>query len=99
MRLSKSFGVIIALAFLAQIRPTTGWSAEAVEGICAIVNDEIITRREVRQRAFPLVVAAQQKLRGDALRRRIDEILYSTRENLIAECLLAQEGERLLDNR
>ena len=87
VRLLATFSVAAALAGQAS-------SQEVLDGIAAIVNDEVITFSDVRQLVGPKEGAARQQLKGAELVEKIKEMRLQAINDLIDRQLILQEFKK-----
>ena len=82
----------VGLAFAATASPTHG--AEAVNGIAAIVNNDVITYSEVRQLVEPRERLLRSQYSGEELNKKIIELRKSALQDLIDRQLIVQQFEK-----
>ena len=87
VRLLATFSVAAALAGQASAQ-------EVLDGIAAIVNDEVITFSDVRQLVGPKEGAARQQLKGAELVEKIKEMRLQAINDLIDRQLILQEFKK-----
>jgi len=85
--------VQIAATFLLAAGVCAG---EEVERVVAVVNDGIITHREVRELVAPVLKELQKKHRGEDFRRLARRQWQMALDRLIDRQLLIQEGRRVI---
>ena len=66
-------------------------SQEVLDGIAAVVNDDVITFSQVRELVGPAEAQARRELRGEALPAKIKEIRLKAINDLIDRQLILQE--------
>jgi peptidyl-prolyl cis-trans isomerase SurA len=81
--LACSFAFVIAL-------PTIK-AQEVLDGIAAVVNDDVITFSQVRELIGPIEKAAREQLKGEELVAKIKEIRLKAINDLIDRQLILQE--------
>ena len=76
--------VIVGVAVLLLLLGAPGWTQElrTLDGIAAVVNEEIITINEVREAMAFEVAQLSQSYRGEDLRERISAVYKQTLRNL-----------------
>src|SRR4030095_15220812 len=86
---------LVAVATLALVvSPVLSPGQEVLDGIAAVVNDDVITFSQVREYVGPLEAQARRELRGQALPERIKEIRLKAINDLIDRQLILQEFNR-----
>ena len=80
---------VIALAVSAA--QFTCRSQEVLDGIAAVVNDDVITFSQVRELIGPTEMAARKELKGEELVQRVKEIRLRAINDLIERQLIIQE--------
>jgi parvulin-like peptidyl-prolyl isomerase len=84
---------LLAIAFAAL---TSGLSAqEVLDGIAAVVNDEVITFSQVRELIGPTEAQARRDLKGAELTEKIKEIRLKAINDLIDRQLILQEFHKM----
>ena len=85
-------GVVVALVLLSWTRPA---SAEVIDRIAAVVNDEVITLRDLMKAAGPLLGSVAQI--PDATRREGErkKVLQRALDDLVGQKLVLQEARKL----
>lgn len=88
----KYFAVILTLALT-----VTGFAqrAEVVDGLAAIVNNDVITISQVRELVGARERALREAYRGDDLRSKIEEVRLSALKDLIDRQLIIQEFRKM----
>jgi parvulin-like peptidyl-prolyl isomerase len=66
-----------------------------VDGIAAVVNNEVITLSEVRQQVIPREMQLRQNYRGADLVEKIQEVRLNTLNDLIDQKLIVQNFEEM----
>ena len=82
----------VCLAVAATASPTHG--AESVNGIAAVVNNDVVTYSEVRQLAEPRERLLRSQYSGEELNKRIIELRKSSLQDLIDRQLIIQQFEK-----
>ena len=77
--------LLMAVCLLVLLSQSAGWAQEVrtLDGIAAVVNEEIITIGEVREAMAFEVTQLAQSVRGEQLRERISAAYKETLDNLI----------------
>jgi parvulin-like peptidyl-prolyl isomerase len=83
---------VSCLSVAATASPTHG--AESVNGIAAVVNDEVITYSEVRELAEPRERLLRAQYSGEELNKKIIELRKSTLQDLIDRDLIVQAFQK-----
>lgn len=78
-------------AFALAILPALAPAQEVLDGIAAVVNDEVITFSQVRELIGPMEAQARKDLRGEELTEKIKEIRLKAINDLIDRQLILQE--------
>lgn len=88
---------IFAITFiaLASCVTSTARSQEVLDGIAAVVNDEVITFSQVRELIGPVEAQARRDLRGEDLTEKIKEIRLKAINDLIDRQLILQEFHKM----
>jgi peptidyl-prolyl cis-trans isomerase SurA len=86
--MKRSFVVAATLALV--VHPVTR-SQEVLDGIAAVVNEDVITFSQVRELVGPAEAQARRELRGEALPAKIKEIRLKAINDLIDRQLILQE--------
>ena len=84
-----AFAVIFALTSCAF--PPRGHAQEVLDGIAAVVNDDVITFSQVRDLVGPIEKAARDQFKGNELVEMIKEIRLKAINDLIDRQLVLQE--------
>ena len=84
-----AFAVTCAAFFLPPAQPSGG--QEVLNGIAAVVNNEVITFGEVRELVGPNEKQARDTLKGEVLVEKIKEIRLAAINDLIDRSLIIQE--------
>ena len=87
--MKRSFVAAATLAFV--ISPFPSHAQEVLDGIAAVVNQEVITFSQVRELVGPAEAQARRELRGEALPAKIKEIRLKAINDLIDRQLILQE--------
>src|ERR1700759_2694930 len=83
---SLLFALASTVLLLAPIR-----SQEVLDGIAAVVNDDVVTFSQVRELVGPKEKAARESYKGEALGEKIKEIRLAAINDLIDRALILQE--------
>ncbi len=86
----RSFLPLCALALFAAALPAVH-AQEVLDGIAAVVNNDVITFKQVRELVGPKEQAAHQQFQGEALNAKIKEIRLQAVNDLIDRQLILQE--------
>ena len=83
---------LVAAATLALVvSPASSRGQEVLDGIAAVVNEDVITFSQVRELVGPAETQARRELRGEALPAKIKEIRLKAINDLIDRQLILQE--------
>lgn len=85
----KRFALLSWFALAVAIAPSRG--QEVLDGIAAVVNDDVITFSQVRELIGPVEKAAREQLKGEELVSKIKEIRLKAINDLIDRQLILQE--------
>jgi peptidyl-prolyl cis-trans isomerase SurA len=85
---------LAALLFALAIAPRSSRAQDVLNGIAAVVNDEVITFSQVRELVGAKEQSARQQLQGDALVQKIKEIRLQAINDLIDRQLILQEFKK-----
>lgn len=88
----KSIAILPVLLFLI-ICSSSGFS-EVIDKILAIVNDEVITQREIDRKALPIMEHYKTLYGEEALPQKTEELNKAILEQLINEKLVISEAKR-----
>ncbi len=89
-KLKISCALCLALFFIV----TFAYSAEVVDKIVAIVNDEVITQSEVEESTLSFIADYKLRYGQEEARNRLDEAKNDALNRLIEEKLILQEAKR-----
>lgn len=81
----------IYFAFAFAVLTTCAPAQEVLDGIAAVVNDEVITFSQVRELIGPVEAQARKDLKGEELTEKIKEIRLKAINDLIDRQLILQE--------
>src|SRR5262245_12705676 len=87
--MKRSFVAVATLALV--VSPVASPGQEVLDGIAAVVNDDVITFSQVRELVGPAEAQARRELRGEALPAKIKEIRLKAINDLIDRQLILQE--------
>ena len=87
-----AFAAFFALAACAY--PPKGSAQEVLDGIAAVVNDDVITFSQVRDLVGPIEKAARDQFKGNDLVEKIKEIRLKAINDLIDRQLILQEFKK-----
>jgi peptidyl-prolyl cis-trans isomerase SurA len=87
--MKRSFVAVATLALV--VSPVSSPGQEVLDGIAAVVNDDVITFSQVRELVGPAEAQARRELRGEALPAKIKEIRLKAINDLIDRQLILQE--------
>jgi len=90
IRLFHPLASLCVLALFAAAPPVAR-GQEVLDGIAAVVNNDVITFRQVREMVGPKEQAAHQQLKGEALNEKVKEIRLQAVNDLIDRQLILQE--------
>ncbi len=88
--------ILLVLAFfiplLAQLRAA---DAQVLDGLAAVVNDDVITFTQVRELTMPIENAAKNSLTGAALAEKIKQVRLHAVNDLVDRQLILQEFRKM----
>jgi peptidyl-prolyl cis-trans isomerase SurA len=87
--MKRSFVAAATLALA--VSPAPSLAQEVLDGIAAVVNQDVITFSQVRELVGPAEAQARRELRGEALPAKIKEIRLRAINDLIDRQLILQE--------
>jgi parvulin-like peptidyl-prolyl isomerase len=87
--MKSSFVAVATLALV--VSPVLSPGQEVLDGIAAVVNEDVITFSQVRELVGPAESQARRELRGEALPAKIKEIRLKAINDLIDRQLILQE--------
>ena len=87
--MKRSF--IAAATLVLAATPVPSHAQEVLDGIAAVVNQDVITFSQVRELVGPAEAQARRELRGEALPAKIKEIRLKAINDLIDRQLILQE--------
>jgi len=87
----KSIAILLLLIF--SVYPVA-YTAEVVDRIVAVVNDDIITQSELEESMLPFVADYRVRYGEEELEEKIDEARRDALNRLIEEKLILQEAKR-----
>src|SRR4029453_3318711 len=87
--MKRTFVAVTTLALA--ISSISSPAQEVLDGIAAVVNDDVITFSQVRELVGPAEAMARRELRGEALPAKIKEIRLKAINDLIDRQLILQE--------
>src|SRR5262245_33932304 len=71
--------------------PQSAWPQEVLDGIAAVVNDDVFTFSQVRDLVGPIEKAAREQFKGNELVEKVKEIRLKAINDLIDRQLILQE--------
>ena len=92
--MSRRLAFIASLALAACAFSPKGNAQEVLDGIAAVVNDDVITFSQVRDLVGPIEKAARDQLKGNELVEKIKEIRLKAINDLIDRQLALQEFKK-----
>ena len=92
--MSRRLALFASLALAACAFPPKGNAQEVLDGIAAVVNDDVITFSQVRDLVGPIEKAARDQLKGNELVEKIKEIRLKAINDLIDRQLALQEFKK-----
>ena len=92
--MSRRLAFTAALAFAACVFPQKNNAQEVLDGIAAVVNDDVITFSQVRDLVGPIEKAARDQFKGAELVEKIKEIRLKAINDLIDRQLTLQEFKK-----
>lgn len=87
--MKRTFVAAATLALV--VSPVSSRAQEVLDGIAAVVNQDVITFSQVRELVGPAEAQARRELRGEALPEKIKEIRLRAINDLIDRQLILQE--------
>src|SRR5258708_36339879 len=85
--------IILVLSAMGAVLPA-GCAQDVLNGIAAVVNDEVITFSQVRELVGAKEQSARQQLKGEELVEKIKEIRLQAINDLIDRQLILQEVKK-----
>lgn len=82
--------VFLCLSFLSQLP----LRAEILEGIVAVVDDEVITRHDLEEYLAPVYFQCQSQYQGEELQTKLKQLQKEGLRQLIEEKLLLSEARK-----
>ncbi len=88
--------ILLALAiFIPTLAPLRAADAQVLDGVAAVVNDDVITFTQVRELTMPIENAAKASLSGATLAEKIKEVRLRAVNDLVDRQLIIQEFRKM----
>ncbi len=88
--------ILLALAiFIPTLAPLRAADAQVLDGVAAVVNDDVITFTQVRELTMPVENAAKASLSGATLAEKIKEVRLRAVNDLVDRQLIIQEFRKM----
>jgi peptidyl-prolyl cis-trans isomerase SurA len=95
VNLKRILGLVALILFIA---PSSSLGAETVDRIVAVVNGEIVTLYDLKQRLKPHLKRIEAQTQNSISGQRLEKLRSETLKSIINEILLEQEASRLKIN-
>ena len=92
--MSRRLALTVSLALAACVFPTKNNAQDVLDGIAAVVNDDVITFSQVRDLVGPIEKSVREQFKGNELVEKIKEIRLKAINDLIDRQLTLQEFKK-----